>query len=85
MAAAAGTNLMTAATLLLLLGVAVITAGCPSGCSCGPARLASKLLVNVTAGAGDRHASPPAFQRLALVVFLIVAFILKRVSIFNEL
>ena len=83
MAAAAGTNLMTAATLLL--GVAVITAGCPSGCSCGPARLASKLLVNVTAGAGDRHASPPAFQRLALVVFLIVAFILKRVSIFNEL
>ena len=82
-AAAAGTNLMTAATLLL--GVAVITAGCPSGCSCGPARLASKLLVNVTAGAGDRHASPPAFQRLALVVFLIVAFILKRVSIFNEL
>ena len=58
MAAAAETNLMTVATLLL--GVAVITAGCPSGCSCGPARLASKLLVNVTAG--DRHASPPAFQ-----------------------
>ena len=45
---------MLARTAILLLGVAVVTTrshdGCPPGCSCGPAALASRLLVNVTAG-----------------------------------
>ena len=47
---------MLTRTAILLLGVAVVTTrshdGCPPGCRCGPAGLASRLLVNVTAGGG---------------------------------
>ena len=43
---------------ILLLGLAVVTTrshdGCPPGCSCGPAGLASRLLVNVTAAGEGR-------------------------------
>ena len=47
---------MLTRTAILLLGLAVVTTrshdGCPPGCSCGPAGLASRLLANVTAGGG---------------------------------